>query len=63
MSQTMWYKEDIKEFFKFSGKEFACNADIWIWFLGQKDSLEQELASHSSTLAWEIPWTEKPGKL
>ena len=59
----MWYKEDIKEFFKFSSKEFACNADIWIWFLGQEDSLEQELASHSSTLAWEIPWTEKPGRL
>ena len=29
--------------------------------LGQKDPLEKEIATHSSTLAWEIPWTEKPG--
>ena len=63
MSQTMKYKEDIKEFFKFSSKEITCNADIWVWFLGQEDPLEQELASHSSILAWEIPWTEQPGRL
>ena len=31
--------------------------------LGQKDPLEKEMATHSSILAWEIPWTEKPGKL
>ena len=31
--------------------------------LGWEDSLEKEMASHSSTLAWKIPWTEKPGKL
>ena len=29
--------------------------------LCQEDSLEQEMANHSSTLAWEIPWTEQPG--
>ena len=29
---------------------------------GQKDSLEKEMASHSSTLAWRIPWTEEPGR-
>ena len=29
--------------------------------LGQKDPLEKEIATHSSTLAWEIPWTEEPG--
>ena len=28
--------------------------------LGQEDPLEKEMAAHSSTLAWEIPWTEKP---
>ena len=59
----MKYKEDIKEFFKFSSKEIACNADIRVWFLDQEDPLEQELASHSSILAWEIPWTEQPGRL
>ena len=31
--------------------------------LGQEDSLEEEMAMHSSILAWEIPWTEKPGGL
>ena len=32
-------------------------------FLGQKDPLEKEMAIHSSTLAWKIPWTEKPDRL
>ena len=31
--------------------------------LGWKDPLEEELATHSSILAWEIPWTKKPGRL
>ena len=32
-------------------------------FLGQEDPLEKEMAIHSSTLAWKIPWTEKPDRL
>ena len=31
--------------------------------LGQEDLLEKELATHSSTLAWKIPWAEDPGRL
>ena len=31
--------------------------------LGQKDLLEKEMATHSNILAWEIPWTEDPGRL
>ena len=31
--------------------------------LGRDDPLEEEMATHSSILAWEIPWTEKPGGL
>ena len=31
--------------------------------LGQEDPLEKEMATHSSTLAWKIPWREKPGRL
>ena len=31
--------------------------------LGWEGPLEKEMASHSSTLAWKIPWTEEPGKL
>ena len=32
-------------------------------FLGQKDLLEEGMATHSSILAWRIPWTEEPGQL
>ena len=32
-------------------------------FLGWEDPLEKELATHSSTLAWKIPWAEEPGRL
>ena len=32
-----------------------------IQYLGQEDPLEKEMATHSSTLAWRIPWTEEPG--
>ena len=35
----------------------------WVQSLGQEDPLEQEMATHSSTLAWKIPWTEKPDRL
>ena len=31
--------------------------------LGQEDPLEKEMATHSRTLAWKIPWTEEPGRL
>ena len=34
-----------------------------VQFLGQRDLLEKEMATHSSSLAWKIPWTEKPGRL
>ena len=34
-----------------------------IWFLGWEDPLEKEMSTHSSILAWRIPWTEKPGGL
>ena len=34
-----------------------------VWWLGQEDPLEKEMATHSSTLAWKIPWTEEPGRL
>ena len=37
--------------------------ETWIQFLGQEDPLEKEMATHSSIIAWEIPWTEKPGGL
>ena len=36
---------------------------MWVQSLGWEDPLEQEMATHSSFLAWEISWTEKPGGL
>ena len=37
--------------------------ETWVQSLGQEDLLEEELATHSGILAWEIPWTEEPGGL
>ena len=37
--------------------------EIQVQSLGQEDSLEKEMATHSSILIWEIPWTEEPGGL
>ena len=37
--------------------------EIQIQFLGQEDALEEEMATYSNILAWEIPWTEDPGGL
>ena len=45
------------------GKESACNAGDWVWSLGQEDSLEKGMATHSSILVWRVPWTEEPGGL
>ena len=37
--------------------------ETWVQSLRQKDTLEEEMATHSSILAWRIPWTEEPGGL
>ena len=37
--------------------------ETWVQSLGQEDPLEKEMATHSSILAWRIPWTEEPGRL
>ena len=37
--------------------------ETWVQLLGQEDPLEKGVATHSSILAWEIPWTEEPGGL
>ena len=37
--------------------------ETWVRFLSQEDPLEKEMATHSSILAWEIPWTEEAGGL
>ena len=44
-------------------KNFPALQETQVWSLGQEDPLEEEMASHSSILAWKIPWTEEPGRL
>ena len=50
-----------------SGKEPACQCrkcnETRVRSLGQEDPLEKGMATHSSILAWRIPWTEEPGGL
>ena len=41
----------------------AGDIEMWVQSLGQGDPLEWEMATHSSTLAWRVPWTEEPGGL
>ena len=45
------------------GKAFVYNEGDPVPSLGWEDPLEKEMATHSSTLVWEIPWTEEPGRL
>ena len=44
-------------------KHLPVMQETWVWSLGRKDPLEKEMATHSSTLAWKIPWMEEPGRL
>ena len=44
-------------------KNLPAMQETWVWFLGLEDPLEKEMATHSSILAWRIPWSEKPGRL
>ena len=44
-------------------KESPAMQETRVQSLGRKDPLEEEMATHSSILSWEIPWTEKPGGL
>ena len=44
-------------------KHLPVMQEIWVQYLGQEDPLEKEMATHSSILAWEIPWTEEHGGL
>ena len=44
-------------------KHLYAMLETWFLSLGQEDPLEKEMATHSSTLAWKIPWIEEPGRL
>ena len=44
-------------------KSLPAMQELWVQSLGQEDPLEKEMATHSSILAWRIPWMEEPGGL
>ena len=44
-------------------KNLPAMQETWVQSLGQEDPLEKGMATHSSILAWKIPWTEEPGRL
>ena len=44
-------------------KHLPIMQETWVQSMGQEDSLEKEMVTHSSTLAWKIPWTEECGRL
>ena len=44
-------------------KSMPAKQETQVRTLGQEDPLEKEMMTHSSILAWEIPWTEEPGRL
>ena len=44
-------------------KRLSTMREMWVQSLGWEDLLEKEMAIHSSTIAWKIPWTEEPGRL
>ena len=44
-------------------KRLPAMQETWVQSLGEEDSLEKEMATHSSTLAWKIPWAEQPCRL
>ena len=44
-------------------KNLPAMQETWVQSLGWEDPLEEDMATHSSTLAWRIPWTEEPGRL
>ena len=47
----------------FDGFPLPVMQGTWVQFLGWEDPLEEEMAAHSSILAWKIPWAEEPGRL
>ena len=60
-SMYLWY--DVASLVGQTVKNLPVMQETKIQSLGWKDPLEKEMATHSSILAWRIPWTEEPGGL
>ena len=57
------YRNIRASFIALSVKTLSAVQGTWVWFLGWEDPLKKEMATHSSILAWRIPWIEEPGRL
>jgi len=69
-SLSLFFLSDCKWYLGFSGgpsgKEPTCRCrrrETRVWSLGREDPLEESMATHSSILAWRIPWTEEHGRV
>ena len=69
---SLWNQQNCMVVWIFSGitllvaqrlKHLPPMREAWVRSLGREDPLEKEMAIHSSTIAWKIPWTEEPGRL
>ena len=64
---ALWFVQHYSSFMGFPGgsvvKKLPAMQEIQVQSLCQEDPLEKEMAIHSSTLAWKMPWTKEPGRL
>ena len=63
MALKLWLRSFRASLVAQMGKGLLAMQETWVRPLGWEDLLEKEIATHSSILAWEIPWTEEPGGL
>ena len=59
----MWYMYTRASLVAQTVKHLPAMWETWVQFPDREDPLEKEMAIHSSTLAWKIPWMEEPGRL
>ena len=63
VTQLLWWLHQGASLVAQMVKNPPAMLETWVRSLGWEDSLEREMATHSSVLAWRIPWTEEPGRL
>ena len=63
MSIIVPFKATLKSLVAQRLKRLPAMQEAWVRSLGREDPLEKEMATHSSILAWRIPWMEEPGGL
>ena len=62
-AQSLGWEDPLQEEMATSVKNLPAMQATWTQFLDRDHPLEKEMATHSSILAWKVPWTEEPGRL